>query len=302
MIIFKEEDHKYTYKPTGTQLKSVTGVLKPYFPFDAEGQLYRSAYKEYFGDGWESIRRDNFQWDFKPPLEYMHEKLEPLVDWDKYLKIREEIKERWRMSGVNGTAFHLVMENESYQKGTELNEITGEEFLVHKVPKEYDNQSICRNLYDLEDGYYPELLAWDNTEAGKYLDEHGNVTDQEKYDEAMSKTICGQIDRCFIYTDFKTGKRFVSIGDYKTNTNPPKKYRYNKAGAPLDKYKMYNNKIDNYNMQLSTYAYFMQTFGFEVRDIWFTHYKEYDKLQHTTFKCKYKEDAVKEILDLCIKK
>ena len=51
IITFEEEEHLYHYK--GTRLSSVTSALKPYFPFDMEGQLYRSAYQVLFGqDEW----------------------------------------------------------------------------------------------------------------------------------------------------------------------------------------------------------------------------------------------------------
>jgi|GEM_PF-6298794 len=294
IITFEEEEHLYHYK--GTRLSSVTSALKPYFPFDMEGQLYRSAYQVLFGqDEWKKIMAKTFKYDYKVDLDVMHEALEPMIDWDELLATRELIREEWRMSGVRGTEAHLIEENKLYAAGEFFNHRTKRMQPVIQKAKDYDNQSVALNYYEeLEDGCYPELLVHTGWDAMQYVKD-GKVIDQEKYDEIMRDVLPGQSDIvCF---ETIGDERFVDIYDHKFMKREPRKYYNNKALPPLDKFKCRNDKIQKFECQLGTYMHSLVKMGFTPRHIDFIYYKDYNPEDKKIFKLKYRPDLIESILE-----
>ena len=115
-------------------------------------------------------------------------------------------------------------------------------------------ENLIEDLYMLPDGYYPELLVW-NEKCG----------------------IAGQADKVFLETIGNT--RYVDIDDYKTNNKIKTESAYVKKlkGRVMMK-KPLGHLMDcnhtHYNLQISTYAWVMEQFGFKVRNLAFHHYNK----------------------------
>ena len=256
VIIFTEAGHKYTHFESGNNLKGWTSLISKFTkPFNREAQLTCSAYKLLLGD---IIYNNAVQSEFRRLYDLDVEKVKDFLEYnfgekDAIETIRQDIAYEWDYVAINGTKCHRELEKASFERGWEINPFTGEKYDTVHMEKQYDNQSLADNLFDIKDGYYPELLVWDNT------------MDQ-------SQTVVTQIDKCFIQTIKK--KRYVDIGDYKFNRKRPDTGKKYFMKAPLD---MYNdNKAEKYKMQARFGAFLLSTFGFIPRNCSFTHYLHSD--------------------------
>src|SRR5690606_14825577 len=130
------------------------------------------------------------------------------VDVEDFVIEKQNILDAWDLKRDNscefGTEFHLEQEEESYITGICLNPFDNKHYKTfHKEsPIDCSNATICQNLYDLEDGYYPELLIHHPDEI-----------------------LCGQSDKVFIETVGNI--RYVDIDDYKTNEKISKSGMWN---------------------------------------------------------------------------
>lgn len=112
-------------------------------------------------------------------------------------------------------------------------------------------QPISDFLEDLEDGEYAELILW--------LEEH---------------RIAGQADRIILFS--KGLKRFATVRDYKTNEKIDlESYKHPRTGykmmqGPL-KHLMDCNYV-HYQLQLSLYAYILETNGYVIDELIVEHY------------------------------
>jgi hypothetical protein len=256
MITFSENDHVYTHKKTGKKLKGWTSLIKRYSKeFNKEEQLIRSAYKIFLGDSeYNNSVKNEFKRLYDLDEYPVADFLQSIYGNAKEIeKIKNELNYDWTYSSINGSIFHKNEELKAFENGYVLCPFNNEEYKVINFHKEYDNQSLCDNLYDLEDGFYPELLVWDNS------------MEQEC-------TVVTQIDRCYIKTIKK--ERFVSVDDIKTNKRRPVADKKNKLLPPLDGY--YDNNVDKYKLQVQFGGKLMSTFGFKPLNFCFTHYLNYN--------------------------
>ena len=265
MIIFSEKEHSYRHLETGNKLTGWTSLIKLYTqPFDKESQLVCSAYKLALGDAeYNSFVKSYFGKLYDLPQKQVAEKLQSHYNKDVSSFI-DEINYEWEYSAINGSKFHKELETRSIETGKEVNPFTEEEYKTIILPKEYDNQSLSDNLYDLEDGFYPELLVWDNTMG-------------------QDKSVVTQIDKAFIKTVGK--KRYVDCDDYKTLKNKPYKSTSKKMLSPLDG--VYDNTEEKYKMQVCFGGKLLSTFGFTPRYFGFTHYTNYDINKSKMYLAKY---------------
>ena len=278
MIIFVDEGHIYSYK--GTKLMSVTTYIDTLKPeFDEEFQIRCMGLKRLIGeDKYRLLVRGILGRSWNLPKN-IPDLLLPLVDKEELAIITERVRREWELAGLDGTAFHKMLEAQFYEAGVRTNVFSQKEYPVIYIEKQHDNQSLLTDLYLLEDGYYSELLVWDMTEPGLYVDKEGNITDQEKYDEAMSRTIVGQVDEVWIETIDNV--RYIDTNDHKTNKKAPTEFK-GTARHPSTKYYppldyMFDNKVTSYNLQGNMYQYLLTTFGFVSRECAYTHYSDYDE-------------------------
>lgn len=251
MIIFSHRDgHIYKNTKDGSTYTSVTTLIKKYT-------------NEFNADYWSSYKAlERIIPSFKFKLKISNGKLENIIarlsdtDFTLFELYKLEILADWARGNEDaqnkGTTIHLEKENNSYSSNYETNPFTLKPSLVfQKQELDYDNYSLCDNLYDLPDGFYPELLIWN-----------------EDY------KIAGQSDKVFIETVGNT--RFVDIDDYKTNKKinyssffDTKKKESQKMKFPLQDL-MDCNSV-HYSLQLSTYGYMLSQMGFVVRNLAITH-------------------------------
>lgn len=278
-IIFSEEGHEYWGK--GLNTISVSRVIDTFHDeFDESYWHTYGAFKKVLGEGYFKELKQQYLKDhgiyrmpyhMMPPQE-LFKHLSYLVNPEDFFAAKFEVKQEWLDSQINGTKFHLERELKAYEDGFVIDPFSGEKVNVVKVNKEHDNQSLVDNLYDLEDGAYPELLVHF---------EMGNVT------------ICGQVDLCIIGTD-NEGVRYIKIDDIKTNTKLSKSsyFKFHKPYNHLD-----DCKVTKYQLQQSMYAYMLDLAGFEVRDLSITHYPNYDHDEGKLIPLEYLRDEAKSMFE-----
>lgn len=263
-IVFREDGHSYTKEDI--PYRSVTGVIGEFEPkMDVD---YWSKYKAYESLilNFEEIK-SKFHGARDPRL---FEFCSMIIDDDELKAKQEEIQKLWiqdNKSAIDrGNRYHIAREKRSLTNGYELNPFTGEEVIVRprteKVPGA-DNYSIHANLYDLPDGYYPELLIF--------------------HDELR---IAGQSDRVFIETI--DGVRYVDIDDYKTNKKITTDNKYQKLLPPLKH--IPDSKFHKYELQVSFYAWMMEQFGFVVRGTAFHHF-------NLKYETQYRKEDIEKIVE-----
>lgn len=280
-VYFTPEEHTYTYYPKngGNPLiyDSVTTVIGQYeCPFDVE---YRSAVKaiqRLMGDSEFKARKKEFKrWGGKVLTEAFVEFLLKFVDWGEYVEMKQSVQYEWKHENLKattkGTEYHKSQEERSYRAAAEINPFTQEAF---DVAPEMDlppghNISRTEHLFDLPDGFYPELLVWNH-------DYH----------------IAGQADKMFIQS--KRKHRYVWVDDYKTNKKIRKRGFWNederKPFMMRDPVKhLQDCNYNKYNLQLSLYAWIMEQAGYKIAGIGFHHFNE-------TYKLKYRKKEVQDIL------
>jgi hypothetical protein len=274
MIIFSESAHSYLHLETGNKLYGWTSFIKKFTKsFDEENQLICSAYKILLGqEDYNKLVKSEFgrlySLNTKEVAEYLTSSVEKDVSG-----IVDEIKYEWEYSKILGSKFHKKLEDRSYELGFEISPFTGKKYNTVVVDKEYDNQSICDNLFDLEDGYYPELLVWDNTVG-----------------QGVSPVT--QIDCCFIETDTK-GNRYVDVNDIKTNSRRPMPFKGEFMMDPLGAYN--DDTVNKYKLQVMFGGKLMSTFGFIPRHMAFTHYLEYDDTKSKIYPAKYDSEVMDKL-------
>ena len=265
MIVFSEKDHKYTHLESGNKLMGWTSLIKMYTqPFDKESQLICSAYKILLGEEeYNKIVKGKFGKLYDLNQKEVSEFLSSSVNQD-VSSIVDEIAYEWEYSAINGSIFHKMFENKAISLGYEINPFTEKKVKTIVLPKKYDNQSLSDNLFDLEDGFYPELLVWDNTMG-------------------QDKSVVTQIDRAFIQTVGK--KRYVDVDDVKSNANKPYESKSKFMLSPLGG--VYDNTVEKYKMQVLFGGKLLSTFGFTPRHFGFTHYTNYDVNKSKMYLAKY---------------
>jgi len=279
MVRFDEPSHTYT-TDSGDQFTSVTTVI--------------GKYKEKF---------DGDFWSIYKAVERVFIKENTSTEWVKYKKMRnpklivKEYKDKvftpdflnrvditrklildeWEyerdVSCYNGTNFHKQKEDDLFSLGVDSG-LT--------VRTALDNTGMPYDISKLPDGIYPELTLWNNYYR-----------------------LAGQADIVTIFT--KDGIRYVDIDDHKTNKKidevsffNPKTNKYKKMLYPLSAINDCN--FEHYQLQISTYAYLLESFGFNVRKLTFNHYnnigtKDRPKYEHAKeYDLAYKKKEVVRML------
>ena len=263
MIIFKEKNHSYTFKKE--RYTSVTTVIKKFTPrFNTK---YWSEYKALE----RLLTKDKFI-DFKKKR---------LSKFDAIISVTPQafeletklIKEEWKENSIKatkrGNKYHNEKEKQSYEKGTEFNVFNQKDYKVFKRDRVSTiNSSITDNLFDLEDGYYPELVIWNH-----------------------DYKIAGQADKVYIETDGEL--RYIDIGDYKTNKKITKSNYFEKMKSPISHLDACH--LTKYGLQLSMYGWMLEQFGFFIRDLSFDHINHDNK--ETRYNVPYLKSEVESLLN-----
>ena len=254
-MIFTESTHKYSHNNIPwTSGTAYVGKYKQKF----DGTFW-SQYKalevliprfKTLRDAYAKIKGSYKTSEF---LTYMLETHLRITEKEYQLEV-DKIVAKWDKkrddSCVKGTKYHIEKENDSYARGVEINPFNNRPFKVinSKVEKPIGVFTcIYEELRSLEDGYYPELIVWDE-----------------------ELKVCGTADKAFIETDKETGVRYVDIDDYKTNESIDTTNPYDKMLYPFNGFDDCN--YNHYKLQICLYAYLLEKAGYTVRSCAFTHY------------------------------
>lgn len=286
-VIFFSDSHTYWLDSDESLLKSKIikdpGIIKEipsvgsffgkFIPdFDEDYWLTNGAIKVFYEKELSKKRKESGS--FKPHSGYIFPEFLDKIDHEQFLIERNKLKEFWKFKRVNsaflGTKFHKEREEEAKNRGWIDNPWTGERFLLKTHEKFFDNESICENLFDLEEGAYTELLVFD-----------------------LDLWVAGQIDEVFIKGKGKNKK--VWISDHKTNEKRPEKSDIQNCFHPLEH--LNASKHTKYSLQVSIYAYILQKAGFKIQDIGYTFYKNYNVLDKEHIKCDKLFDECAKIFD-----
>lgn len=256
-IIFRESDHSYRDKDD--KYISVTTLISRFHEkFDEDFWSWYKAYEEVLPE-FHRLRK-TFKYHLRKNtrsrefLNYLHTYVpnEKLLKFHKNEFIKKWNKERNR-SLFKGTRYHLHQERKSNTLGEQVNPHTGKVFetIVRKPRKGADNYSMSNDLFLLPDGFYPELLLWNED----FL-------------------LAGQADKIFIET-LADGSRVIDVGDYKTNKSLDLRSFQHPVDGPVMMYPPVSHLEDcnfnHYQLQLSTYAWMLEKFGFQVRSLTIHH-------------------------------
>lgn len=242
MVKFTDKGHKYTHNRNKyLSVSSFIGKFKRGFD-----QKYWSLYKAL-----ESIVDKNTFYKYKSkygrsfiyhlqddlPIEAVQARVQTILDsW----------KQKNQTSTKRGTFFHIAKERASLENGLEKNAFDGKEYKVFdKKLKVEVNEALVDNLFDLEDGFYSELLIWNH----KYK-------------------LAGQPDRVFITTIDDI--RYFDLEDFKTNETIKTENTYQNMKKPVTHLQDCN--WNHYRLQLSCYAWILEQFGFVPRNLSFDHF------------------------------
>ena len=283
-IIFRDSDHRYFHND-GTEYQSVSSVFKAFKePFDAD----KIALKKFLIDSLpkEYIQaKKKFGWESPEVITYLSQFLSQ-EQIDEGVKL---LKDSWADKGdasrTRGTEIHKKIELEDIKSGYIWSRLDGRYYKVISPRMDNDNESLADDLYELEDGYYPELLLFN--------DEH---------------KIAGQSDGVFLRSTSKGREAFIK--DAKTDAEisivPSFKHPrngYKKLLGPLSHLNECN--LNEYSIKMSFYGYMLEQFGFTVKKLLIENVKYLDNqdIINTIYKeIPYRSTEVHAILESRTKK
>ena len=262
MIYFKDKEHEYISE-NNEKYTSVSSFIDNYKPkFDTE---YWSTYKalEKILPNFKALKKKYSS--EKVAVRSLALEIDSALLSDTINEFKTLWKNKSTSSSAKGTLYHKDREKMAYIRKVIENPFTKSPARVIKVEKlsKYDNQSLTKDLYQLEDGFYPELLLWNS----KYR-------------------LAGQADKVYITT--VKDIRYIDVDDYKTNNKIDLKgFKGEKMLDPLRH--LENCNYINYSLKISTYAWMLEQFGFTVRHLGFHHY-------NTLYKVNYLKEEIESIL------
>ena len=225
-VLFTEEDHKYTHS-SGKIYTSVTTVIGKYkAKFDTEYWSTYKAIERILGD--EEFKKIKRKLGFENIIPVLYGKYYKQIPPVKE-KILAEWAEKTRLACEKGTAFHKEQEN---------NTNSGSVCVETNLPIQIGN----RDLKDIQDGVYAEMVLW--------INEYG---------------IAGQADKVIIegkyidIDDYKTSQ-YINITSFKHHTKGYEMMLY-----PIDN--IMNCNLYHYSLQLSIYGYMLECHGKIVRNL-----------------------------------
>lgn len=271
MIYFQDKDHKY-FSEVGEKYTSVSDLYSRYKPpYERDFWLDHGILKEMIPNFKELKKKFSSE---KEAVRLLKEDI-LRTNPEEFEKRREKLAATWTRDNANairtGNLYHKDSEKMAYIRKAMVNPFTGVASKVVELPRheKYDNYSVKKSLYDLEDGFYPELLLWND-----------------------DYRIAGQSDKVFITTIKDT--RYVDVDDYKTNKKiSTKGFRGQKMLPPLSH--LDDCHLIHYSLAISLYAWMLERAGYTVRNLGFHHY-------NILYPIEYLKPEVEKILNLHIER
>lgn len=251
-ILFRSDAHTYTSgkKINYTSVSTLVGKFKK--PYNTEYWSTYKAYEKLLGkDEFKSLKKlAGFPLEDDRLFDFLSSHIGDASIGKVVLEILGEWKDKKDKSIIKGNDYHAFKENQAKVSGVCLNPYNNKEFktvesthITVKGSVEY-REPIFESLKDLEDGFHPELILWNN-----------------------DYKLAGQADKVYIETI--DGIRYAEIDDYKTNRKIDVTSFFGNMLPPLSHLKDCN--YNHYRLQISTYAWMLEQEGFTVRNTGFTH-------------------------------
>ena len=250
-IIFNSKEH--SYESEKIRYTSVTTRVKKYENYDREYWSEYKAIELIFGkDHFRSLRNQmHYKAYDKEMIAYMKTRISPTDFKDALSTILGQWSVSSNIATKKGNDYHDFKEKQAFELGYSENPFTNEDFSTIQSMDIYTKDGVeyreptYEKLWDLKDGFHPELLIWDNESA-----------------------TAGQSDKIYIKT--VGDKRLVWVDDYKTNKKiDTYSFFKNKMKAPLAHLDDVN--YNHYRLQLSIYAWMMEKAGYTIAGTRFTH-------------------------------
>lgn len=269
-ILFNAKDHSYNGKKiTYTSVSKLIAKYKR--PYNREYWSTYKAYERILGQKEFKAIRDSLKHPVEDSL--LFDDLSAIVSQEDLNKAIQEILGEWKVKNdksiKKGNDYHSFKEDQAKELGFCENPFTGKNCkTIHSTKIEYKNNieyrsPVVTNLYDLEDGFHPELILWN--------------------DKAQ---IAGQADLVFIETVGKD--RFIDLSDYKTNGKIDK-YNFMKHRMLDPLSHLMDCNYNHYRLQISAYAWLLEQAGYIPRNLEFRHLT-------TQYEFKYMKKEVESII------
>ena len=249
-VYFQEDGHKYLYK--GEYYNSNSSVIKGLQekPFNQEMMSKIVSLKENFLEEYTAVKSMLGGYFPKRIIESIEGSLSS-DDKAIYENGIVKVLQKWADKSQLGTDFHLKMELQDIENGICINKFNNKPYNTITFDKTYDNEAVKEDMFDIEDGYYPEFLVFN----------HDNK-------------IAGQVDKLFVETI--GNKRYIDIDDWKSDERIDLKPTFFERGKGLAKFKFpFDHILDcnhnNYMLKISLYSWMLEQAGFTIRDTRFTH-------------------------------
>lgn len=273
-IMFKNSDHSYISRE-GERYTSVSTAFKQYkVPFDGPAISKKKILIDAFPKEYKALKK---KFGFESP-EVLNG-LEALMPKDKLESMTNALMAKWAAKGERsrniGTDMHKEIELYDLASGYKYSRMDGRKYPVINPEKQYDNQSLADDLFTLEDGYYPELLIFNE-----------------------ENKIAGQADGVFIKT--VDGARYADVKDTKTDAsiNFMPDFRHPRSGYRkllYDLNHLTECNINEYSVKMSMYMWMLSEFGFIPGKMLIENvkYDETEKLVNVKYyKVPYRKDEV----------
>lgn len=249
-IVFNNLAHSYT---DGSMIKytSVSTLVGRYKkPYNSEYWSKYKAYEKIIGKDKFKVLKKGFRMEDPSLFDYLNNFVGAEELNSAIIDILKDWENERDKSIIKGNEYHSYKEMQAKHLGYCLNPYSGIECKTIESTKIYVKDNIefrephFESLMDLEDGFHPELILWNNKHK-----------------------IAGQADKVFIETI--DGIKYAEIDDYKTNKKIATSSIFGKMLDPLSHLDDCN--YNHYRLQISTYAWLLEQENYVIRNTGFTH-------------------------------
>jgi hypothetical protein len=236
MILFEPKEHKYTHSETGLEYISVTTLVDKYKkPYDSQYWSVYKALKDVLtaGNQWYMYKKRAGGWD-KAVQYFANHSAGKYTG--RVLKRQQWYLDKWQeekeLACALGTEFHDEMESLT----NSIKQVDDESHVYEVYPGE-----VLLQQGFITDGMFTEILLFN-----------------EKYRVAGKADRVLRKDKKVVVKDYKTCKEI---------SNDP--FMEQRMLHPLDS--LYDTKFNHIMMQLSTYGWMLEQYGYEVESLEVNH-------------------------------
>ena len=279
ILTFNDTNH--TYHMDGVPYESVSRVFGMFKEdFNSHYHSCRMMFRDMYPDEYKKLPKGRSNNEFADIL------MPVVVKYKDVLKAAEDLRKEWTTkaskSTGEGTLIHTYLEDRSVARGYEINPFNGRRMVINPslVPGA-NNRAYCRDLIDIPDGYYPELVLFNRRAK-----------------------LAGQTDKGYIWTDLD-GTRNAFLDDWKTDI-PEKMVRtafwhptYGKDYLLDPLQHLENASVNNYEIKVSLYAWMLAEAGFKIRGMRITHINK-ETGEVTIHPLTYRGLEISNLIDLYI--